>query len=59
MDESANSTLNVAKICLGFVTYDVQLPDIYVSNFLYNCNKINISQLVVDLSGHFSIDFYE
>ena len=36
MDISANSTLNVAKVCLGFATYNVQLPDIYVSNFLNN-----------------------
>ena len=35
MDISANLTLNVAKVCLGFATYDVQLPDIYLTNFLY------------------------
>ena len=33
MDISANSTLNVAKVGLGFATYDVQLPDVYVSKF--------------------------
>ena len=36
MDISAISTLNIAKVCLGFSTYDVQLPDIYVANFLHN-----------------------
>ena len=36
-----NSTLNVAKVCLEFATYDIQLPDIYVSNFLLL--KSNIS----------------
>ena len=33
MDISANYTLNIAKVCLGFVTYDVQLPDIYLEIF--------------------------
>ena len=38
MDISANYsyTLNVAKVCLVCSTYDVQLPDIYVTNFLSN-----------------------
>ena len=36
MDVSANQTLNVSKVCLGFATYDVKLPDIYVSSFLHN-----------------------
>ena len=35
MDISANSTFNFAKVCLGFATYDVILPDIYLTNFLY------------------------
>ena len=34
MDISANQTLNIAKVCLEVSTYDVQLPDIYVSNYL-------------------------
>ena len=29
MDISANQTLNIATVCLGFATYDVQSPDIY------------------------------
>ena len=33
MDISANSTLNIAKVCLGFATNDVQLTDIYLTNF--------------------------
>ena len=33
MDISANLTLNIATVCLGFATYDVQLPDIYRTNF--------------------------
>ena len=36
MDISANLTLNIVKVYLGFETYDVQLPDIYLTNFLYN-----------------------
>ena len=36
MNISANLTLKIATICLGFATYDVQLPDIYHTNFLYN-----------------------
>ena len=36
MDVSANKTINIAKVCLGFPTYDVQLPDIYLKNYLYN-----------------------
>ena len=36
MDISANLTLNIAKVCLGFATYDVQLPENYLTNFLYN-----------------------
>ena len=36
MNLSANETLNIAKVFLGVSIYDVQLPDIYVSNFLYN-----------------------
>ena len=39
MDTSANQTLNIAKVCLGFATYDVQLPDIYLVNF-YGSLKI-------------------
>ena len=35
MDLSANQTLNIAKVCLGVSPYDFQLPDIYVSNYLY------------------------
>ena len=27
MEISANQTLNIARVCLGFATYDVQLPD--------------------------------
>ena len=33
MDTSANLTLNIAKV---FATYEVQLQDIYLANFLYN-----------------------
>ena len=33
MDISANKTLNIAKVYLGFLTYDDQLPVIYVTNF--------------------------
>ena len=33
MDISANSTLNVAKVCLGFAIYDVQY---------YSCGKLFI-----------------
>ena len=33
---SANQALNIEKVCLGFATYDVQLRDIYLTNFLYN-----------------------
>ena len=33
MDILANKTLNIAKVCLGFATYDVQLPDISPANF--------------------------
>ena len=33
MDVSANQTLNIAKVCVKFATYDVKLPDHYVSNF--------------------------
>ena len=33
---SANKALNIEKVCLGFATFDVQLPDIYITNFLYN-----------------------
>ena len=29
MDISVNQTLNIAKVCHRFATYDVQLPDIY------------------------------
>ena len=54
MDISANQTLNIAKVCLGYSPYDVQLPDIYVSNFILLLNS-NISQLV--LSDHFKSDF--
>ena len=36
MNISANLTLNIATVFLGFATYDVQLPDIYRTNFLYN-----------------------
>ena len=35
MDVSSNSTLNIAKVFLRFATYDVELPDMYVSHFLY------------------------
>ena len=35
MDISANQTLNIAKGCLGVATYDVQLPNISLANFLY------------------------
>ena len=34
--ESANWTLNVAKVFLGFEIYDSQLPDISLTHFLYN-----------------------
>ena len=34
MDISANQTLNIAKVCLRFATYDVQLPDIYLAIFI-------------------------
>ena len=40
MDISANKTLNIAKVCLGFAMYDVQLPDISLTNFLYHIFKI-------------------
>ena len=33
MDISANQALNIAKVYLGFATYDVHLPDIYLTNF--------------------------
>ena len=33
---SANQALNIEKVCLGFATYDGQLPDVYLTNFLYN-----------------------
>ena len=36
MDISANWTLNIAKVCLEFAIYDVQLPDISLTNFVYN-----------------------
>ena len=39
MEVSAYSTLNIAKVYLGFATYGVELPDIYVSNF-YQTFKI-------------------
>ena len=32
---SGNWTLNSVKVCLGFAVYDVQLPDISLTNFLY------------------------
>ena len=35
MDMSAYSTLNIAKVCLRFATYNVQLPDISLTNVLY------------------------
>ena len=44
MNISANSTVNIAKVCVGFATYKVQLPDTTLNS--------NMSQLVVDLSGH-------
>ena len=34
MEISANKTLDTAKVCLGFAMYDVQLPNIYHTNFL-------------------------
>ena len=34
IDLSANKTLNIANVCLGFA-YDVQLPDISLSISLY------------------------
>ena len=32
MDISAKLALNIAKVCLGFAIYDVQLQDIYLTN---------------------------
>ena len=32
----ANQTLNIAEVCLGFEIYDFQLPDIFLTNFLYH-----------------------
>ena len=40
MDISVNLALNILKICLGFATYDVQLPDINLANFLYNLKNL-------------------
>ena len=33
---STYETLNNAKVCLGFAMYDVQLPDIFLTNFLHH-----------------------
>ena len=33
MDILAYLTLDIAKVCLGFATYDVQLPNIYLTHF--------------------------
>ena len=40
MDVSANKTLYIAKVCLGFATHDIQLPDIYVAIFFFITFKI-------------------
>ena len=39
MDISANQALNIGKVCLGLAIYDVQLPDIYLTNFLCTYNN--------------------
>ena len=36
MDISANQALNIGEVCLGLAIYDIQLPDIYLTNFLCN-----------------------
>ena len=40
IDISANQTLNIVRVCLIFAIYDVQLPDIYLANFLYNFKNL-------------------
>ena len=35
MDISANQTLNIATVCLGFAIYDVQLSETYRLNFFH------------------------
>ena len=56
MEISARLTLNIAKVCLGFSIYDVQLPDIYVGTFFYNFKNLTYPLLVVDLSAHLDLD---
>ena len=34
MDISANKTLNIAEVCLDLAIYDVQLPDISLTQFM-------------------------
>ena len=40
MDISANQTLNIARVCVGFAIYDVQLPDICLTHFLYHLQNL-------------------
>ena len=40
MNISENLILNVAKVCLEFAIYDVQLQDISLTNFLYHFKNL-------------------
>ena len=36
MNIAVDLSLNTATVCLGFATYDVELPDISLASFLDN-----------------------
>ena len=40
MNISANRTLKIAKICLGYAIFDLQLPDISLKIFLYHFKNL-------------------